>query len=264
MNGERIILAAHRGDRARYPENTMPAFISAIMERADMIETDIRETRDGVLVLIHDRSTLRTSGVDKKVDELTLAELKEINVGATFPGGAFCSVPTVEELMEAIKDGDMLVNWEFKIYPNVFGEDVAFRVVDKLVALIEKYGLEKRSMLNSFSNKTLEYIKKTYGNRFPIHGQGIYNCNRAKDEADTPEEEIFDWCCLYPNEKGTDKIATDFKENFDYCAEHGIIPCICTKDEYESYKTAIEYGCRMFTSNDIYKADEILKKLGVR
>ena len=56
MDGSRIILAAHRGDRKCFPENTMPAFESALRFGVDMIETDVHMTRDGHLVLIHDRS----------------------------------------------------------------------------------------------------------------------------------------------------------------------------------------------------------------
>ena len=264
MDGSRVILAAHRGDRAAYPENTMPAFRSALELGCDMIETDVRRTKDGELVLIHDRSTLRTSGIDKNVDELTLEELRRINVGATHPSGIACPVPTVRELMELIRDTDMTVNWEIKLYPCDFGDEATFSVTDQLIELIDEYGLAERSMLNSFSDRTLEYIRKKHGDRFPIHGQGIAACRRTKDTADIPEEELFDWCCLYPIERGTGKCAIDYPELFAYCTERGIIPCICIKDEQKSYRTAIELGCRMFTTNDVRECDKILRALGVR
>ena len=256
MDGKRIILAAHRGDRANYPENTLAAFRAALEFGADMIETDIRMTRDGELVLIHDRSTLRTSGIDKNVDELTLAELKEIDVGEGE------SVPTVREFLELIKDSDMLVNWEFKVYPDLYGDEYAFLIVDKLINLVEEYGLESRSMMNSFSDRLLEYIYKKHPKRFPIHGQGIDVCRRTKDEAEMREEELFDWCCMYGRAKGESPL--DCPEAFEYCNERGILPCICIADEFESYKLAIELGCRMFTSNNITLADEILRRLGAR
>lgn len=264
MKGERVILAAHRGDRVRHPENTMAAFKAALDFGADMIETDIRMTRDGELVLIHDRSTERTAGVNLNVDELTLAECREINVGATFGEGRIERIPTVREFLDLICDTGMLVNWEFKVYPSDFGDGVAFTVVDKLMSLISEYRMEERSMMNSFSVKTLDYIYKKWGKKFPIHGQGIGACSRAKDKAETPDEMLFDWCCLYPSGGVKDKAALDFPENFKYCTERGIIPCICVRDELEAYRRAIDLGCRMFTSNNIYLADEILRKLGVR
>ena len=264
MNGSRVILAAHRGDRAKYPENTMAAFVSSLELGVDMIETDIRMTCDGELVLIHDRSAKRTAGVDVNIDELTLAEVKELNVNVGFEDKGEARIPTVREFIELIKDTKILVNWEFKIYPNDFGEETAFEVVDKLIELLEEYGMTERSMVNSFSNKVLEYIYKKHGKRFPIHGQGIYKCRRTKDECAKDESELFDWCCLYPSvvEKGV--CAVDFKENFDYCKEHGVLPCICIADNLDKYRLAIEYGCRMFTTNNIEECHKILCELGVR
>lgn len=264
MDGSRVILAAHRGDKFNYPENTMPAFESAIRLGCDMIETDVRMTLDGVLVLIHDRSTLRTTGVESFVDELTYDELCELDAGATFEKkfDEKITVPTVREFMERIKDEKILVNWELKVYPKDFSDEIAFGIADRLIEMIYEFGLESRSMMNSFSDRVIEYVYKKYGKQFPIHGQGINKCRKTKDEPELDEKDFFDWCCLYPNEKG--HAAIEYKENFDYCVENGIIPCICVKDELESYRTAIEYGCRMFTSNNVEEGHRVLCELGVR
>jgi len=263
MNGKRIILAAHRGDRLRHPENSISAFRSAIEFGVDMIETDVRMSSDGELVLIHDRSALRTAGIDRNVDEMSLAEIKELDLGKAFSDTYGVErIPTVKEFISLIKNESVLINWELKIYPSEFGEKTAFSVADKLAKLIIENGLGKRSMMNSFSDVLLEYIRKKYGDKFLLHGQGIFNCRRSKDVCETSEAELFDWCCLYPNEKsGT---AVEYKENFTFCLENGILPCICIADDYEKYKKAIEYGCKMFTTNDIYKCDGILRKLGHR
>ena len=262
MDGKRVILAAHRGDRVSCPENTLAAFRAALELGCDMIETDIRRTKDGELVLIHDRSTLRTSGIDLNVDELTLEQLRGINVGATHPSGKVCPVPTVRELLELIKNSDMLVNWELKDYPCEVGEAFAFESADRLIDTIRKHGLEERSMINSFSDRVLEHVCGKYGSAFPIHGQGIYHCQRTNDSATVKQEELYNWCCLYPNEKGFTPL--DFPENFEYCKKHGIFPCVCVPDHIDTYKKYVELGCRMFTSNDIYEADRILKELGLR
>ena len=75
MNGDRIILAAHRGDRKTAPENTMPAFEKAIAFGVDMIETDVHMTKDGELIIMHDRNTVRTTGYDGLTDKMTFADL---------------------------------------------------------------------------------------------------------------------------------------------------------------------------------------------
>ena len=77
MNGSRIILAAHRGDRFNYPENTMLAYRKAAELGVDQIEIDIRITKDGELVIIHDATVDRTTNGTGKVKDFTLAQLKE-------------------------------------------------------------------------------------------------------------------------------------------------------------------------------------------
>ena len=122
--------------------------------------------------------------------------------------------------------------------------------------------MEDRSMLNSFSAKVLAHIRQTCGSTFPLHGQGIGNCRKSHDVAAIEDAELFDWCCLYPNQKGGNPL--DYRENFDFCTDHGIFSCLCIPDTLPDYQKAISFGCRMFTSNDIYTADRILTELGVR
>ena len=263
MNGSRVILAAHRGDRKNCPENTMPAFESALHFGVDMIETDVRMTKDGALVLTHDLSLKRITGVCGQTNEWTLDEIRTLDAGAYFsPEFQNTPIPTVEELIALIKDSDMLVNWELKDYPKDVGEKFAFETADKLIALIQKHGLEKRSMINSFSDRVLEHIYTQHGSAFSIHGQGIFYCQKTNDRAAVPQEELYDWCCLYPNEAGLRPL--DFPENFEYCKKHGILPCVCVPDELETYRQYVALGCRMFTSNDIYAADSILRDLKLR
>jgi glycerophosphoryl diester phosphodiesterase len=259
----KVILAAHRGDKKNYPENTIPAFRAALDKGCDMIETDVHMTKDGVLVLIHDASTLRTTGVDIDVNGLTFEELRTLDAGSSFsPEFTGTRIPSVEEFIELIKDSDILINWELKDYPTVLGDEQAFLTADKLVELIHKHGLVERSMINSFSDRLLEYVHKKYGGEFTVHGQGIDACTRSKDESAIPRTELYDWCCLYPNVKGGTPL--DNPENFKYCTDRGILPCVCVPDTAETYREYINLGCRMFTSNDVTAADKILRELGVR
>ncbi len=259
----RIILAAHRGDKARCPENTMAAFRAAIELGADMIETDVRMTRDGELVLIHDSSTLRTTGHDGIISEMTLREVRALDAGSLFSEEfAGERIPTVKEFIELLRGCDIQVNWEIKDYPTVEGEKFADATLDRLVEMIKEAGLVERSMLNSFSDRTLERAKRLWGDSFTIHGQGIGPCARSKDVSDMPREALYDWCCLYPNVKGARPI--DFPGNFVYCVTNGILPCVCVPDEEDAYCKYIALGCKMFTSNDVIAADKILRKLKFR
>lgn len=263
MNEDRIILAAHRGDRKTAPENTIPAFQKAIAFGVDMIETDIHMTKDGELIIMHDRNTVRTTGYDGLTDQMTFAEIKALDAGSWFSSDyKNTPVPSVKEFIALIKNTQVLVNWELKDYPTEVGDAFAFRAVDKLITLIEENGLTTRSMVNSFSDRVLEYIRKKHGHKFPIHGQGILQCQRTKDTAEVPQTELYDWCCLYPDKPS--KKSLDYPDNFDHCLRNGILPCVCVPDVREDYEKYIALGCRMFTSNDIYKADKILKVIGLR
>ena len=75
-------LQAHRGVSTDAPENTMAAFRAAVELGVDQIETDIRVSRDGELVLIHDATVDRTTNGSGRVDSMTLEELRSLDAGS--------------------------------------------------------------------------------------------------------------------------------------------------------------------------------------
>lgn len=77
-------IIAHRGDSSHAPENTLAAIKMALDAGAEGVEFDVRLSKDGVPVVIHDETLKRTAGIDKKVSELTAAELAQIVVGSWF------------------------------------------------------------------------------------------------------------------------------------------------------------------------------------
>ena len=77
-------VVAHRGDSANYPENTIPAFISASRMDIDIIETDVHLTKDGELVIWHDDTLERNTDGTGTLESKTLEELKKLDAGYTF------------------------------------------------------------------------------------------------------------------------------------------------------------------------------------
>lgn len=73
------------------PENTLAAIIRAVRDGADLVEVDVRRTADGALVLMHDPSVRRTTGVTGWADEMTFAQLRRLDAG----GGEL--VPSLDE-----------------------------------------------------------------------------------------------------------------------------------------------------------------------
>lgn len=128
---------AHRGMLRHAPENTLPAF-AVCLELGMGFELDIRTTKDGHLVVLHDDSVERTTdGPSKSVRNLTLAEIKQLDAGSWFDESfASVRVPTLEETLSLIK--------ERKRGPTVIALNVKQLTRDgeaKLVALVEKYEL---------------------------------------------------------------------------------------------------------------------------
>ncbi len=106
------LLIAHRGGSGLAPENTLFAFLRADAHwAADMIEFDVRATRDGRCVVIHDHTIDRTTNGTGPVADYTLAELQQFDAGYRFSGdggrtfpfrGLGIHIPTIEEVFEAL------------------------------------------------------------------------------------------------------------------------------------------------------------------
>ncbi len=115
-------LVAHRGASYNAPENTMAAFQLAWEEGADAIEGDFYLSKDGKIVCIHDGTTKRTAGVDKRVVDQTLAELKQLDAGSwkapKFKGEP---IPTIEEVLACVPDDKKLLI-EIKCGPEIVPE----------------------------------------------------------------------------------------------------------------------------------------------
>ena len=77
-----MINYAHRGASEYAPENTMASFYLALELGANGIETDVRETSDGVLVLFHDETMLRLTGEDLRICEMTYDQIYEKDLGS--------------------------------------------------------------------------------------------------------------------------------------------------------------------------------------
>jgi glycerophosphoryl diester phosphodiesterase len=82
----RPLVFAHRGSSAAEPEHTLAAYLRALDEGADGVECDVRLTRDGHLVCLHDRRLERTSNGRGRVSRSTLAELSQLDFGSWHPG----------------------------------------------------------------------------------------------------------------------------------------------------------------------------------
>ncbi|MFE5322079.1 glycerophosphodiester phosphodiesterase family protein [Paenibacillus sp. NPDC056579] len=109
----RTLIVAHRGDWRRYPENSVAAVQSCIEMGIDMVEIDVRQTKDGHLVLMHDKTVDRMTNGSGKVAELTLAEIQTFYLrdgkGGGESGLTSMRVARLEEVMILAK-GSIMIN----------------------------------------------------------------------------------------------------------------------------------------------------------
>ena len=260
-----IEVAAHRGNVALCPENTMPAYKSAYDIGADMIELDLHMSKDGEIVLIHDGDLARTADVEGKIRELTLDELKRADVGIK-KGEQFrgTRVPTLREFCEFVAKADdkMQFNFEFKDYFSG-GEEWAKECADKIIAMVDDYGLWERSFVNSFDGKLLRYIEEKYDGRFRLHGFYPYSILGA-----VKPQKLYCACLWkYKNPDGTPAFegVVNPKSDFDALLAEGVRPWVgASIRTIEDMAHAAEIGAELITSNEPEFMMAELKKAGLR
>lgn len=141
-----MLVFAHRGFSGLYPENTMLAFEKAIEAGADGIELDIHESRDGELVIIHDESLERTTGIKALVSDLNLKELEGINASKTKADAFYSPIPSFETYLEFARGHNFITNVEIKTGITWY-EDIE----KKAIEMVRAFGLEDRIIFSSFN-----------------------------------------------------------------------------------------------------------------
>jgi glycerophosphoryl diester phosphodiesterase len=179
-------IEAHRGGRALLPENTLASFANALSLGVDTLELDIGVTRDGAIVVSHERGLNPdlARGADGKYVaspgtpfvRLSLEEVKQFDVGQIRPGSRYAAqfpdqravpqtrIPTLKEVIDLVrKSGDRHVrlNIETKIDPDHPEESPEpERFVALLLDLLRAEKFESRAMVQSFDWRTLQLVQK--------------------------------------------------------------------------------------------------------
>ena len=146
---------AHRGLSANAPENTLYAFSDAISVGADFIELDVQQTRDGVLVVMHDSNLKRTTGVNKDIWDVDYADIQNLDAGSWFdPAYANARIPTLEETLQFV---DKRARLNIEIKPTKHGSDT---LEQDVAELITQYQYTDACYVTSFSYSSLKKVKE--------------------------------------------------------------------------------------------------------
>lgn len=148
-----ISISSHRGYSLMAPENTLASLESAIGARSDFAEIDIQQAGDGTLVLLHDQSLWRTTGLNKELKYLSLKEIKQLDAGSWFSGRfLYTPIPTLEEALRFSK-GKIRLNIDIKVYG---GEK---NLESTLADLIDQYDFEHQCIISSTDYRVLVRLK---------------------------------------------------------------------------------------------------------
>jgi len=148
------IITAHRGDSEHAPENTIAAIEMAINTGADYVEIDVRQTKDNVLVLMHDASLKRTTGMDGNVKDYTYDELQTLDAGIWFSEEyEGTKIPTLQEAL-LCASGNVKLNIEIKDCENY--KTVATRVIQS----ISECNMKDNCIISSTNYSCLQVIEK--------------------------------------------------------------------------------------------------------
>jgi len=140
---DKVLIIAHRGASAYEPENTLRSVKKALELGADMVEVDVRASRDGHIVVMHDAMVERTTNGKGYVKDMTLKELKKLNAGLGE------HIPTLQEVAKLIRGKAQLV-----VEIKVPGTE------KKVLQIIKENGLDRQTLITSFYHPVLKRVKE--------------------------------------------------------------------------------------------------------
>ena len=191
-----VVVASHRGDWRNYPENSIPAIESVIRMGVDIMELDVKMTKDSVLILMHDKTIDRMTNGKGRVCDITYDSLMTFNMRRAHNIVTdTLKVPTLREALLCCKD---------RILVNV---DHAYPYYEQIVKLTEELGVAGQVLMKSKSSidKVNEDTRK-YGSRMLY--MPVVDVNKPKGKklfAEYLEKGVvpmaFELCWQYPGEE---------------------------------------------------------------
>ncbi len=153
-----VKLFAHRGGAYEYDENTIGAFQETYNKGLRGYETDVRRTKDGQLVIFHDANLKRIVGKEEAIEDLTLAEIKQLR---TKKGN---EIPTLDEVLDFFRDKPWVyIEFEMKTNNPMYDEQILEGYCDELYKKVyAAMPPTSNYVLTSFDKRPLRYLKTTY------------------------------------------------------------------------------------------------------
>lgn len=243
------IVFGHRGAAFEAPENTLAGFHHAAAEGVTAFELDVHLTLDGKLAVIHDESLQRTVGIDRKVGEFTIDELRGMKASAGLAGwrgSGDVGIPALTTVLSTFKKH--IREWQIEIKT-----DTPSRleiVCDLLVALMEEAGITERTVVTSWDPVAVALMLS----RYPSVRRGFIGW--YKDETDLKTAlRLGAYNACIP-------VMTSSKAIADAAHKAGLTVTGWLGDSEEQLETLLEWKVEMITSNVPGFALPYLRKRG--
>jgi glycerophosphoryl diester phosphodiesterase len=188
--GKRLVIG-HRGNPVALAENTIESLQNAVDAGVDAVEFDVRVTRDGVPVVIHDATLDRTTSAVGRVDALTALELESVDASARAPtrGKGQLRVPRLDQALERFREIPLII------------EVKELAAADVTERMVRKFGIQDRVLIGSAENDVSERFYRS----------GLATCASMKDAAlllpfalsgFAPSRPVFDVLSIPPVYRG--------------------------------------------------------------
>ena len=151
---DNVAITAHRGSSREAPENTLSALRQAVADGADYAEIDVQTTLDGQVVLLHDGDFMRLAGDPRRIEDLTLDEARQIDVGGWFDSSFMGErIATLAEAIDLVR-GDLRLNIELKFNR----PDPALAAA--VVAVVQQARFQDECVITSLEMASLQEVKQ--------------------------------------------------------------------------------------------------------
>lgn len=184
MKEYRISVIGHRGGGGTsIPENSISSIKESIKNNVDYIEIDVQRTKDGEYIINHDSTFNRMAGVDSSSMEMSLEEIKKLDIGKNYKGYEGEKVPTLKEVLELSKG-------KIGLYIELKGKTADMKMVDDVVKMVEQYQMKDHVVIVSLDYKLIKYVTDNYDIQsgfiyfLSIGNSGDFNANNVILEED--------------------------------------------------------------------------------
>lgn len=185
------LVIAHRGNRVAAPENTLESLRQAVALGADAVEFDVRMTRDGVPVVLHDPDLDRTTDGHGRVARFTFDEIRTLNAAARFTGAGAerHSIPALEEVLDRFRDLPLVI------------EVKELAAVESTERMVRKFDAQNRVLVGSSHHSVMSRFYRS----------GLASCASMRDAVAlipfallsiTPAKPRYDVLSLTPHYHG--------------------------------------------------------------